>query len=586
MKHLALCLFLFGCGSLHRGNNCPSACTKCDASGACKDCTPGQNFCQGDTLVACNSDGTLGSTIKTCDTAHREQCMGNACLGPCDVAAATHSYIGCDYWPTTTLTTSLNPYFDFAVAVANPSIVGDVVQNAPAQITITQAGMTIATGSVNPGEVYTFKLPWVSDIAQNPTCQNGNCVSPVESSALSSGAAYHLVSNMPVTVYQFSPLQFEKPRTKDCVDPPPNDKMPTCHSYTNDASVLLPTTALQNDYIAISRQTTALTRKNPATGKTSTSVQSGYVAVVATKPHTTVHVTSSAYAEGGFNVDGMNPGDKGDYLLEEGDVLEIVSGHATKPCVKSDSDFQGSYCDLGPNYDLTGTLINADKPIAVFGGHTCTFVPYNKWACDHLEEQIFPLETWGKQIAVAQTMPQAKNEPNVWRIISGSDNNQIFFDPPVHASATLQKAQYFEFSAQGGFVVSGTGRIAVAQYMVGEDYTGTFQAVGDPSLGLGVPIEQYRLSYDFLAPETYTVNFLNVIAPTGASLRIDGQPVLNSFTPIGASGYEYAQIMIPAGAHHVTSMDAPFGITVSGLGSFTSYLYVGGLNLNEIPAPQ
>ena len=55
---------------------------------------------------------------------------------------------------------------------------------------------------------------------------------------------------------------------------------------------------------------------------------------------------------------------------------------------------------------------------------------------------------------------------------------------------------------------------------------------------------------------------------------------------IGASRYEYAQIMIPAGAHHVTSMDAPFGITVSGLGSFTSYLYVGGLNLNEIPAPQ
>lgn len=566
---------LVGCTGTTRGKGdggtgqCPAACTKgCDGQGVCHDCTPLQTSCAGDVVVECNPDGTFGATVKTCDTSHNERCTGGVCLSACEVAASSHDYIGCDYWPTTTVNGQLNPYFDFAVAVANPLTVGDVVTNAPANITITIGTMVVAQKSVAPGAVETIILPWVPEVSQNEKQEQSVDVPE---------GAYHLVSDLPVTVYQFNPLQFEKPQTPDCMDQIPMGGV--CHSYTNDASILLPTTALKTDYMVMARGTFAVT---PFLG--SATPIPGFFAVVATQDGTQVNVTYSAYTEAGTNVPAQTPGSMASYMLDAGEVLEVVSKRATKPCVTMSSDQSGSYCDLGPTYDLTGTKISATKPIAVFGGHSCAFVPYNKWACDHVEEQMFPLDTWGQKIVVAQTEPQTGGEANVWRVLSGTDANQITFDPPsVHGAVTLDAGKFVEFSAQGGFMVTSTGRVAVGQFMVGEN--ATMQSgvdVGDPALGLGVPVEQYRDSYDFLSPSTYTKNYLMVIAPANTNLTLDDQPVPNMLTAIGGSGFGYQRIPIMAGAHHIKG-DQRFGIAVSGIANFTSYLYVGGLNLNEIP---
>lgn len=553
------------------GNGCPASCKNCDPQGACHDCVAGQTACRSDTVVNCNGDGTFGTQVKECDVANNQRCTGGTCLSPCDVAASSHSYIGCDYWPTTTLTSQLNPEFDFAVAVANPLAIGDVVQSAPATITVTIGDQEVAKKTVMPGEVETIILPWVESLSQPPT---GGA--RMEKSALVPDGAYHLVSSIPVTVYQFSPLQFEKPSNAKCQDQLGG---PTCHSYTNDASILLPSTALQNDYLIISRQTFALVRP----GAPTTPIP-GFFAVVATENNTVVNVIYSANTEGGTNVPAQKAGSKTSYTLQKGTVLEVVSQRAVSPCVNTAKDLQATYCDLGPKYDLTGTRVTADKPIAVFGGHACSFVPYNKWACDHLEEQLTPLDTWGKKVIVVQTEPQIKGEKNVFRIISGKDGNAITFDPPVYKSVTLNSGQYVEFIADGGFQVEGSERLAVGQFMIGENAVndqGTPDKVGDPAFGLGVPVEQFRNNYDFLTPESYTKSYVNVIAPIAASLRLDNMPFPGPFTAIGSTGFGYKRLLIDPGAHHMTG-DVAFGITVSGIANFTSYLYVGGQNLNQI----
>ncbi len=536
----------------------------------CHDCTPLTPACAGDVVVDCNPDGTYGATVKTCDVNNNEHCNGGNCLTPCDVAASSHNYIGCDYWPTTTVNAQLNPYFDFAVAVANPLSIGDVVTSAPAIVTVTLGTQQVAQATVNPGAVETIILPWVPEVAQNMK---------METSVDAPEGAYHLTSTLPVTVYQFNPLQFEKMQTPDCMDPIPMNN--TCHSYTNDASILLPTTALKNDYIVMARQTFSLNQQGQVFSIP------GFFAVVATQDGTQVNVTYSAYTEAGTNVAAQTPGSMASYMLDAGEVLEVVSKKASKPCVNTSSDGVATYCDLGPSYDLTGTHISADKPIAVFGGHSCTFVPYDKWACDHVEEQMFPLDTWGQKIVVAETQPQTQGELNVWRVLSGTDGNQIQFDPPsVHGAVTLDSGKFLEFAAGGGFMVTATGRVAVGQYMVGENATkATGVDVGDPALGLGVPVEQYRDNYDFLIPSTYTNSYVTVIAPAGTNLTLDQtQPVPPMLTAIGTSGYGYQRLDLSKfpGAHHLAG-DHPFGITVSGVANFTSYLFVGGLNLNDVP---
>ena len=47
-------------------------------------------------------------------------------------------------------------------------------------------------------------------------------------------------------------------------------------------------------------------------------------------------------------------------------------------------------------YDATGTFVNSSKPIAVYGGHSCAFVPTRDvWFCDHLVEAIPPVSELG-----------------------------------------------------------------------------------------------------------------------------------------------------------------------------------------------
>lgn len=41
--------------------------------------------------------------------------------------------------------------------------------------------------------------------------------------------------------------------------------------------------------------------------------------------------------------------------------------------------------------DLTGFFINSSKPIAVYAGHSCAFVPEDVFFCDHMVEQIPPV---------------------------------------------------------------------------------------------------------------------------------------------------------------------------------------------------
>ena len=164
------CLLLGACEpSREMKPHCPAGCVNCRMDATCADCTPNQNMCRGATVIACNMDGTFGGIVKTCDSDHNEKCQDGDCLTPCEVAASSHSYIGCDYWPTPVMNPQLNPEFDFAVAVALPLVVGDVVQGAPAEITVT-LGDQIVPGYdkklVQPGDVLVLPLDWLPDVSQ------------------------------------------------------------------------------------------------------------------------------------------------------------------------------------------------------------------------------------------------------------------------------------------------------------------------------------------------------------------------------------------------------------------------------------
>jgi hypothetical protein len=529
-------------------------CTETSLGPACTPCQPSINVCQNGDVYTCTQEGQIGTLVQECtgDT----ECIGGTCTSPCLVAAQQKSYIGCDYWPTPTANLVDDAFIDnFGVVVHNAN-------NKIAHVVITLGSATVAERDVQPGTLETFTL----------SLDTGLKMTAGDESLKVANGAYHLTSTMPVTVYQFNPLDYEI-----------NNE----NSFSNDASLLLPTPTLSNNYIIMARQTFGVDQMFGF------SFIPGFAAIVGTEDNTTVTVTLTSHTSGGTGITAGSPGTVQQFSLNRGEVLQLLSALPGSCTGSQSSDLNGSYCDQGQAYDLTGTLVQTDRPVAVYSGHLCSFVPYNIWACDHLEEMMLPLETWGKDFVVGRTEPQAPtgpDEPNVIRIVSGADNNVIRFtpsQPTVEAQTTLNKGQWVEFEALDDFHVSADYAIMVGQFLVGQNYyTDDLEYHGDPAYSLMVPTEQFRDSYTFLAPSTITYNFVNVtkrVNEGGPTVMLDNQPIPDaSFSqPIGSSGYGVARVSI-TGTHHTITSSEPFGIVVYGFATYTSYSYPGGLELEHI----
>lgn len=575
--------------------------TDCAATGqvcadglGCRMCRPNSFHCSGNDVQRCSTDGTTYETIATCDAAAGQACnsLSGTCRSACEDAAASDSYIGCEYWPTP-VANGVSDEFDFAVVVANP-------QTAPANVTVTHGGSNVASVSVPAGGLETIRLPWRE-------YKESSTPAGAAASSLTRGGAYRLQSTLPVTVYQFNPLEYRIDR--DCTETNPYTGLPDCDgsggydplfgdaicdnqcfSFTNDASLLLPSHVLTGNYIAVSERTRGVSC-NSMTYSTP-----GFVTVVSVSP-SPVQVTINLAGNIAASADGMvaaaTAGSTQSYTLNQGDVLQLATADVTS-CVpggitedQCGNGIDMTHCDVPDQFDLTGTGITATGPVMVIGGHTCAFMPFNRFACDHIEEAIFPLEAWGSDFAVSMAQP-LRGEPNVIRVISGADGNTITFDPAsVQGPTTLNRGQVLEFEARADFRVTGSGPMSVAQFLVGQNYDGAveMEGAGDPAMSFAIPTLQFRDEYTFLAPVTFEQSFVNVVAPAGAAVMLSsngGPPTqVTGFTPIGASGLSAARLSIPGGSHKITST-VGFGIVVYGYGSYTSYMYPGGLNFGDI----
>src|SRR5262249_28236207 len=132
----------------------------------------------------------------------------------------------------------------------------------------------------------------------------------------------------------------------------------------------------------------------------------GFVAIIGAEDEPVpVEITSSAYTQPSADelLPAAAPGDVLSVSLAKGEVLQLLSA-TPEACDRAASDpAPGAdihYCKVSPEYDLTGTRIRAQGKVSVIAGHDCVFLPFNRWACDHIEESLLPLEAWGRDVLV------------------------------------------------------------------------------------------------------------------------------------------------------------------------------------------
>ncbi|MFI5307790.1 MAG: IgGFc-binding protein [Polyangiales bacterium] len=560
----------------------PHACTNAASCKGCRACTPDVVRCgQDGAREQCRADGSGFDPIDSCDESSGLRCDEGSpmCVDLCAAAEAEHSYVGCDYFAVATSNSQLafdgqdasglcQP-FTFAVVVAN-------AQAVPATVTVQSPEGPPQTVTVAPSQATRIDLPCSPEL-------KGDVMKDRFSVQLKN-AAHHITSNVPIIVHQFNPIEFKSTDADG----------KTVYSYTADASLLIPTSSLTGNYMVVTQPT--LLQELVPRDTTQETVQHsgpGFVAIVGVdETPTEVQIASSAYtlpSEDG-SLPALSPGDQQTVTLARGEVLQLLSATPEDCDGKPSDNVPGgeiTYCKVPKEYDLTGTQITTQGKVAVIAGHDCAFLPYNRWACDHLEETMFPLESWGKDVTVSlsETVACQAKLPNMARVLSSTDGNMISFTPSsVHAPVQLDKGQFVELEYSKDFRVRGSDAILVAQFLLGQDYNGRgtagAYAKGDPSMSLAIPTEQYRSRYPFLTPETYTDNYVNVIARQNQLILLDGL-LVNGFTTVASTQLTTARVRVGGGSHLIESAQ-PFGIVLYGYAPYTSYMLPGGLDLNPI----
>jgi hypothetical protein len=347
----------------------------------------------------------------------------------------------------------------------------------------------------------------------------GNPVQPGDVSVLRDGGTYHVVSDVPVVAYQHSPISAQ------------------AH---NDSSMLLPDHAQGQNFIV-------------AAWGTNIGSDRSYFDAIALEDDTQITWEPPDATLAGTGVPAVAGGAQGAVMLDEGDMLQVVT-----------------------NGDISGTIVTSDKPIWLVGAVPCVNIPANVTFCDHIEEQMLPLDYWGEEYVGAHA-PTRGNEDYWWRVYAGDDAVTIDTAPPQNGfPVVLDRGEFFEFSTTQSFMFTGDGPFLPVQYLEGQNGgAGT----GDPASFLIVPTEQFLDRYVFVTGSGYTEDYVQVVRENGAAdVTVDGM-VVNGYYAVG--GFEVADWVIPSGSHLAESQDE-FAIVQVGYTNVTSYAYPGGLKLAVI----
>ena len=328
----------------------------------------------------------------------------------------------------------------------------------------------------------------------------------------------------------------------------------TICTSTYDVANILPTPSLRDDYMLLSYPTDKW----------------GCVfAIVATEDSTTVDIVLTNPT---FN--GASAGDTLTVFLQwAGQVYQVFQ--EMFPVFPAGETMR----------DITGTRVKSRdcKPIAVFNGDVCLYVPYFEpgQTCDISYEQSIPTAYWGRKFVV----PRLQSSFDYVRVTALNDSTLVWrnSDAPV----LLNAGETYDF--QIGFVVgdaiSSSLPVSVNVYFASMGINGN----GDPSMLNITPIEQMISNVTFTSYSTpstsnHRVNVMLRTADIGL-FTLDGTPYPNSFLPIQSDmTYSSAIFTVSQGSHTLNMGGEGNGFVAHafGMGQRESYAYSVGSNLNDL----
>jgi len=247
----------------------------------------------------------------------------------------------------------------------------------------------------------------------------------------------------------------------------------TRFQYTSDAFLVLPVPVLGKEYIVAS-----YADPSPNTIQYLPS----YTGIVSPYDNNEVRFTMGG-TDWSKTTGGLMPGETKKYILQKGDVL-LIAG-------------------LGSHAELTGSKVEADKPVGVVSGNFCAYIPTNCGNCDFLEEMEIPTDYWGYKYHVPRIVNRLKN--SIIKIFAKESKTKIFRDCQqigfLRIAGGTEQNGYLHLRADEGkprpIVISGDKPINVTLFNCAQQDDGI---ESDPFQMVLVPVEQYQKEIVFHTP--------------------------------------------------------------------------------------
>lgn len=236
--------------------------------------------------------------------------------------------------------------------------------------------------------------------------------------------------------------------------------------------------------------------------------------------------------------------------------------------------------------DVTGSVIEASAPVAVFGGGSCSNVPNGYGYCDHLVQQLPPTSAWGTDFLSVRFATRLKGD--TYRVLANEDDTVV----SVNGSevGTIDAGEYWESVLPTGMSSAGSEGVQihtskptlVAQYGNGTTYD---NSTGDPLMMLVPPAGQYLNNYTVAAPSVSGYHsYVSLVVPTSdvGNVELDGAAVSSeAFSVIGDSDYSGAQLPVSSATHSLTGPN-PFSVQVYEWGDYDGFGFPGAMELKKI----
>jgi hypothetical protein len=527
-----------------------------------------------------------GNVQTTCAT--DQGCSGAACVPACQASTQNGSTIGCEYY-------AVDPD-----AIIQGGCYAAVIANtwgSPVTITVDRGGTSftnltdfvriptgsgssltysaLVNGQLPAGQVAVVFLAATAkgppQIATNVSCPSGVNPAYTNSDAAFSGSgrgqAFHITTDRPIGAYDMYPYGGGI-------------------SAIASATLLLPTASWTTNYLGIDSMSPTL----DGTPR--------WLEIVGSADGTTVTLLPTASIASGSNVAAATKGSPTNYTVNKGEVLQLA--------------LQSSASET-----ISGSVIQSDKPIGVWGGASALEVPTLQTSyADSGHQQLPPVKALGHDYVFANHRDRYSNAPESPQVmlVGAVAGTTLTYDPsaPTGAPTSLAKGQAVLFKTAGAFEVKSQDDqhpFYMGQFMDGCGvYAGGNEAQdcrGDPEWVNTVPPQEHLTSYVFSTDPTYPETELVVIRQKGESVTLDCTgPITSGWLPAGST-YEYARVALVTGNFakvgtcdnglHTMQGTKPFGVTVWGWGSLasggstsptysqaTSYAFPAGMSLQPI----